>query len=254
MTTLTADLHIHSVLSPCGQLSMSPRAIAARAVEVGLDVIALADHNCARNAPALAAAVEAAGLRALYGVEARSAEEVDLLVWFDQPEAAVEFGDWLYEGLPPVTCQREVFGDQVVVDADDEIVEFVERLLISGQAEPLARICDEARARGALVVPAHVDRPRESVISQLGWLPDDLEVDAVELSRFGAEEELLPRHPWLARQPIVRFSDAHRLQDIGYQQTWFHVAEATVAEFRAALAGRDGRWARPVRQALKEDG
>jgi PHP family Zn ribbon phosphoesterase len=101
------------------------------------------------------------------------------------------------------------------------------------------------------VIPAHVDRSVDSVISQLGWLPPELGVDAVELSRFGAEEDLAPEHPWLTEVPVVRFSDAHLPEDIGYQQTRFHLAEPTVAELRLALQGRDGRWHQPLRQALR---
>lgn len=249
VTTVAADLHIHSVLSPCGDLAMSPLTIVQTARQAGLDVVAIADHNCARNAPALAAAASRVGMKALYGVEVRSSEEVDLLVFFDGPEPAVAYGEWVYERLPEVLCESDVFGDQVVVDVDEEILGFAERLLIGGIAATLDEAAEEARARGGLVIPAHVDRPVDSVISQLGWLPADLVVDAVEVSRYSDEAVLAGEHPWLRGLPVVRFSDAHRPQEIGYQRTRFHVAEVTVDEFRAALAGRDGRWAEPVRPA-----
>ena len=247
--TVTADLHIHSVLSPCGDLAMSPLAIAEAARQAGLDVVAVSDHNCARNAPALAAAAGRSGMKALYGVEVRSSEEVDLLVYFDTPEMAESYGEWVYERLPDVPCDRDVFGDQVVVDVDEEILGFADRLLIGGIAATLAQAAAEGRVRGGLVIPAHVDRPVDSVISQIGWLPPELPIDAVEVSRYGDEQALAADHPWLGEVPIVRFSDAHRLNEIGYQRTRFHIAAVTTEEFRAALAGRDGRWAEPVRPA-----
>ncbi|HNX58188.1 MAG TPA: PHP domain-containing protein, partial [Spirochaetota bacterium] len=58
---LRADLHIHSCLSPCGSLDMSPSRIVERAVESGLDVIALTDHNSALNCPALEEAARGYG-------------------------------------------------------------------------------------------------------------------------------------------------------------------------------------------------
>ncbi len=253
MRWLTADFHIHSVLSPCGDLSMSPRAVAARARAVGLDLVALSDHNSARNAPALRAAARQEGLAALYGSEVRTAEEVDLLCLFDDADQAVEFGEWAYGQLPAVACDPRVFGDQVVVDASDEIVEFVERLLIGSISATLDEVVVAALRRGGLVIPAHVDRSENSLISQLGWLPDDLPVDAVELSKFGDEQELAGVHPWLAQVPVVRFSDAHLLADVGYQQTAFRVAAPSVAELRLALAGRDGRESRPIRRALPKE-
>ncbi len=231
---------------------MSPATIVERGRQAGLEVVAVADHNCARNAPALAAAAARSGMKALYGVEVRSSEEVDLLVFFDAPEVAVDYGEWVYERLPDVPCDSDVFGDQVVVDVDEEILGFASRLLIGGITATLSEAADEGRARGGLVIPAHVDRPVDSVISQIGWLPADLGVDAVELSRFGDEQALTAEHPWLAEVPIVRFSDAHRPGEIGYQRTRFHVAAVTVDELRAALAGRDGRWAEPVRPAAKD--
>lgn len=234
---------------------MSPRRIVAEARRLGLSVVGLADHNSARNAPALRD-VSGGGnaVTALYGLEVRSSEEVDLLCVFDTVDDALAFGEWVYARLPEVACDAKVFGDQVVVDGDEEILGFEDRLLINGIAASLGEVADEARARGALVIPAHVDRATDSVISQLGWLPDDLVVDAVEVTRFGDEEALAEQHRWLTRVPVVRFSDAHRPEDIGYQTTAFHLAEVTVAELRAALAGAGGRWHRPIRAARAGEG
>lgn len=251
MITVTADLHLHSVLSPCGELSMSPTAIAEIAAERGLGLVGLSDHNSARNTPALRDAAKRIGVKALYGLEVRTAEEVDVLTIFDEVEAATAFGEWVWASLPDAPCLPEVYGDQVVVDAEENILEFVPRLLINGIGQPIEAVCGEAAARGALVLLAHVDRPSDSVISQLGWLPEGLAVDGAEVSRFGDETLLARDHPWLADLPVVRFSDAHRPAEIGYQQTRFHIAEGSVSELRAALRGVDGRWAEPVRQALR---
>ncbi len=250
---LAADLHLHSVLSPCGDLAMSPSAVVARARAIGLDLIALTDHNCARNAPALAEAARREGLAAWFGVEARTAEEVDVLCLFDEPAAAVAFGEWTYDRLPAVACDAEVFGDQVVVDAEERILGFAEKLLISATSATIEQVCGEARARGGLVIPAHIDRSRDSVISQLGFLPPGLPVDAFEVSRFGDEAALLGQgHDWLATAPVVRFSDAHRLSEIGWQQTRFELARATITAAREALA--DGAWrVQPVRHARREE-
>jgi PHP family Zn ribbon phosphoesterase len=251
--TLRADFHIHSVLSPCGDLRMSPAAIVARAVELGLDWVAISDHNNARNAPALAVAAQRAGVIALYGLEVRSVEEVDVLTLFETVEAALDYGAWVYAGLPAIPCDAARFGDQVVVDADDEVLDFVEKLLISGCEYAFEVVCDEARARGAVIIPAHVDRPANSVCSQLGWLPADVAVDAVEVSRFSDEAELVQAHRWLSRHTVARFSDAHRREEIGYQQTKLHVAAPTLSELRLALTGASGRGAEPLRQALAKE-
>ena len=48
------DLHIHSCLSPCADLLMTPGNIIKEALKLGLDCIAITDHNAAGNVePAL---------------------------------------------------------------------------------------------------------------------------------------------------------------------------------------------------------
>jgi predicted metal-dependent phosphoesterase TrpH len=247
---LRADFHLHSVLSPCGDLAMSPAAILDKAVEIGLNCAALTDHNSARNAPAWRAAAASRGVKALYGLEVRSAEEVDVLTIFDDVEAVLAFGEWVYAALPDIPCDARRFGEQIVVDADEEILAFEPRLLISGIRHDLETVCSEARSRGALVVGAHVDRAVDSILSQLGWVPEGLAVDAVEVTRFSDEQALVRLHPSLAGLPVVRFSDAHQVPDIGYQQTRFRVEEPTVAELKLALGGLEGRSAVPIRRAL----
>ena len=45
MNKYKADLHIHTVLSPCGDLEMSPKIIVEAAGKQGLDIIGITDHN-----------------------------------------------------------------------------------------------------------------------------------------------------------------------------------------------------------------
>ena len=48
---IRADLHIHTVLSPCGDLEMSPENILYFAQVQGLNMIGITDHNSTRQAP-----------------------------------------------------------------------------------------------------------------------------------------------------------------------------------------------------------
>ena len=52
MQSLRADLHIHSVLSPCGGLEMSPNSIMQRLKQFGIQWLAITDHNSMANCPA----------------------------------------------------------------------------------------------------------------------------------------------------------------------------------------------------------
>ena len=115
------DLHIHSCLSPCANLEMSPSEIVARAKAAGMQGIALTDHQTARNTPAIAECAKRAGIAALFGMEICTAEEVHTLAIFDTVEQAMEMTDWVYAAMPKRVNDPDTFGDQPVVTWDDDI-------------------------------------------------------------------------------------------------------------------------------------
>lgn len=238
---MRADLHIHSCLSPCALLEMSPRAIAHWARTAGLDLIALTDHNTARNAPAFAEACRDEEVRALFGVEVNTAEEAHVLCLFDDPHRARAFGDEMYARLPPIVCRPEWMGDQPVVDADGDIVEMLDIWLGGATNLPLTDLCAMARKAGALCIPSHIDRPRMSLCSQLGRVPD-LPYDAVEVSRPYREAEDPARVR--GRYAMLRSSDAHALDDLGRGWTELDTDDASLPSLRAAFKRLRERQAR----------
>ncbi|MCK4565166.1 MAG: PHP domain-containing protein [Verrucomicrobia bacterium] len=222
-----ADFHIHSCLSPCASLEMSPAAIVEKAKSVGLNAIALSDHNCGFNLPAFAKVCEQQGMACLYGVEATSVEEAHVLCLFDQLDVAVEWGGTIYESLPPVPNRPDRFGDQPIVDEHGEILGFAETFLISASGYDVAAMVEEVHARGGLCIPAHIDRQVFGIVAQLGFLPDE-PFDAVELTAFG--------NLALAKDyPVVRNSDAHDLATLGSAFTDLDVPALSVAAIRACL-------------------
>lgn len=225
-----ADFHIHSCLSPCAMLEMSPSAIVRRAMEVGLSAIALSDHNCAFNLPAFAAVCAEHRMDCLFGVEVTSIEEAHILCLFDQLDAAMQLGARVYESLPDIPNQPERFGDQPIVDENDDILGFAEKFLISASAYDVNTLLDIVHSMGGLVVPAHIDRSVFGIVSQLGFLPEE-DFDAVELTANG--DLSLARH-----YPVMRNSDAHQLMAIGSGSTEFNVPALTVSDLRSALWGQ----------------
>lgn len=236
-----ADLHVHSVLSPCGDLEMSPGRILERAKAIGLDLIAITDHNMVENGAALRTLAADGPVSVLYGMELETVEEVHLICLFDAPDVAVGWQELVYARLPDMANDAARFGDQVVVDENEEILRFESRLLTNATTIPFDEACEEVSARGGLVIPAHIDRPSHSVVSQLGFLPPGVRVDAVEVTRNASEAFLTVHSRWLRGVPIVRFSDAHFLYDIGAQRTLFEIEAPTVAELGMALRGEQGR-------------
>ena len=239
--TVRADLHIHSCLSPCGDLAASPRAIAQHAARRGLNLIALTDHNTARNVPAFAAACRDAGLAALYGCEVTSTEEAHVLALFADAESAIAFGDEIYATLPPLEADPERYGDQVVVDEDETIVETLRSYLIGASTFSLAALGARIHALGGLFVPAHIDRSAFSIWSQLGFLPPD-DYDAVEMVH-PAHGRGTERHDPLEMRidpggyPVTVASDAHHPADIGRRWIEFDAPRADLPGLQGALSG-----------------
>lgn len=230
------DLHIHSCLSPCANLEMSPSEIVARAKAAGMDGIALTDHQSSRNCPAIAECARRAGLKCLFGMEVQTAEEVHTLALFDTVEQALKLTDWVYAAMPKRVNDPETFGDQPVVTWDDEIVELEWRILALGCRRTIPETDEEVHALGGLYIAAHIDRPNFSVISGLGAIPEGC-FDAVELSRTADEAAWLPQAEGYA---VTRASDAHNLDDVA--RAWTEAeGEFSVAGLKAIFAAKATR-------------
>lgn len=238
---IKADLHVHTCLSPCSSLDMSPREIVAAAVRNGMDLIGICDHNSAENVLAVKRAGERNGLMVLGGMEVASSEEAHILVFFEDADDLLEFQAYVYRHLAGRNDEHS-FGLQVIADDEDGVTGFCDRMLIAATSLSVDAIIGKARAAkgGSLVIAAHVDRESFSIIGQLGFIPPTLALDAVEASRMTAVE-LKAKFPDCSRFPVVTGSDAHGPDDIGRRFTWFTVQDGSVAEIKMALAGRDDR-------------
>ena len=229
------DLHIHSCLSPCANLEMSPSEIVAKAVAAGMGGIALTDHQSARNTPAIAECARRAGLKCLYGMEVCTAEEVHTLAIFDTTEQALAMTDWVYAAMPKRVNDPDTFGDQPVVTWDDDIVEMEWRILAMACRKTIPEVSAKAHELGGLYIAAHIDRTAFSVYSQLGAIPGGDIFDAVELSRTADETIWLPKAEGFA---VTRSSDAHNLDDVARVWTEADLADFSVAGLKEAFAFR----------------
>ena len=228
------DLHIHSCLSPCASLEMSPSAIVERAVATGMDGIALTDHQSARNTPAIAECAKRAGLKCLYGLEVCTAEEAHTLALFDTVAQALEMTEWVYAALPKRVNDPDVFGDQPVVTWDDDIEDMEWRILAMGCRKTIPETSEKCRSLGGIYIAAHIDRPNFSVYSQLGAIPEGC-FDAVELSRTADESVWLPKAQGYA---VTRSSDAHNLGDTAKVWTEAEGDDFSVAGLKALFAAK----------------
>jgi len=237
----TADLHIHSCLSPCGDLDMSPPKIVCKALECGLDLIAITDHNASENVEAAINAAEGTGLTVFAGMEVASEEEAHLIALFDSFSSLDAFQQLVYDNLFSIGIDQRIIEEQVIVNENDEIEGFNDHLLLGATSLNFQQLVDEVHRLNGLAIASHVDRESFSIIAQLGFIPEDLELDALEISSFNSIHEAELKFPDTARFPLVKFSDAHYLKDIGKQKTGFLIQKPTISELKMALKNEDGR-------------
>ena len=271
MKSFLADLHVHSALSPCAGDEMTPPAIVQTAIDIGLAMIAICDHNAAGNTAVTqqAAANVAAGRRSsggcargargltvLAGIEITTAEEVHLLGLFANAADAMATADAVRATLPEADDPtRQRFGDQHLMDADGRVMGMEPKLLATASALALSDTVKLVRQNHGLAVAAHVNRPSFSVISQLGMFPPDASFDAIEIFKpcgprpgtvapiphgQSAYDAATAQFASLGL-PVISSSDAHFLADIGRARTRFTMKTPTFDELALALQGVGGR-------------
>ena len=235
-----AELHIHTVLSPCAGIEMIPPLIVRKAVELGLNLIAITDHNAGDNVSAVIEAARDKDLTVLPGMELQTEEEVHCLCLFDTLEQLGELQALVDSSLPPIQNNVEFFGEQFVVDSTGDFIRRKEQLLITSAKLSIEEAFHAVRNLGGLFIPAHVNRQAFGLIYHLGFVPTDLDLIALEISRHITPEQARQDYPQLQQYPLIQSGDVHFLDDfLGINQ--FLLNEPTINELKMAFKGEKGR-------------
>lgn len=214
MYNIAYDLHIHSCLSPCGDNAMTPANIAAAAEAKGLEAIALTDHNSARNCGPFLAYCEAFGLIGIPGLEINTVEEVHAVCLFRTLTAALDFDAYVYEHLQKVENNERIFGQQILMNDDEEEIGREPYLLINATDIPFDDVWGLVRERDGVMVPAHIDKDANSLTANLGVILPDSPFHTVEVKDLKKLHEVKRNHPFVETCQVISDSDAHYIEAI----------------------------------------
>lgn len=230
MINLRYDLHIHSVLSPCGHEDMTPFNIVSMAALKELDVIALTDHNSCKNCPPFVKHGHDIGIIAIPGMELCTVEEVHVLILFYNLESAMLFDEYVEKRLIPVKNKEEIFGSQIIMNDMDIEVGKVDNLLINATTISFFEVYDLVKKFQGVMIPAHIDKMSHSLISNLGFVPMDSKFTAFEVKDKDNIENILNKNSNLRDCKVLINSDAHYLEDINEPIHWFYANDRSIKE------------------------
>jgi 3',5'-nucleoside bisphosphate phosphatase len=231
---------VHTVLSPCAGVEMIPPLIVRKALEHGLNLIAITDHNTGENVEAVMKAAQGVNLTVLPGMEIQTEEEVHSLCLFDTLEQLAALQKLVEEKLPNIENNIEYFGEQFIVDETGDFIRRKDRLLITSTSLSIEEACRAVVDLGGLFIPAHVTRQAFGLIYHLGFVPPDLDIAALEISRHISPEEAVETYPQLTGYTLIQSGDVHFLSDfLGINQ--FEVEKPSMNELRMALLDENGR-------------
>lgn len=224
MKKLYYDLHIHSALSPCSDNDMSPNNIINMALIKGLDIISITDHNSAKNVEVAFNLAKKKGLLLIPGIEVESKEGIHLLCYFKTISLLKAFSEIIYYHLPNIKNENDKWGKQLIFNECDDIIGKEEKLLITSVDLSMNKIIELVLIYQGIVFPAHINRYANSLITVLGFIPDDLKIAGIEIIG-DIENEAYQKYQ------VIRNSDAHFLGDINEQVNSLTLVDKTVAAF-----------------------
>ena len=194
---------------------MSPKLILEQAVRKRLKVISITDHNTVQHSVLAYQLSKDWPIKVIPGVELTTREEVHLLAYFPDITALLKIEKEIDRYLPKQKNNSQVFGDQIFYNLKDEIVGIDDVLRQVALNIGLDNLVNIIHWIGGIAIPAHIDKNRFSLLSQLGFLDQEANFDAVEVSKYKWHKDNFKLGDKLEGFPVISGSDSHSIEDIG---------------------------------------
>lgn len=217
------DLHIHSCLSPCADIEMTPNNIVNMSVLNGLNVIAITDHNSCKNCKALVEAGKKANLLVIPGMEICTNEDIHVICLFETVTDAENFSTYVYSNMPLIPHRPDIFGEQIIMNSNDIEISKESYLLLNATNISVNDILSTTNKYNGTAFPAHIDRSSYSVISSLGDIPPEAGFNTIEISTKGNIEKMKLLHPIIKDKLILINSDSHYLESLVSEKRYIEI-------------------------------
>ncbi|SJZ67366.1 PHP domain-containing protein [Selenihalanaerobacter shriftii] len=234
------DLHVHTVLSPCGDIIMTPQNIIDTALAREIDILAITDHNSIGNLEVALELAKDYDLTIIPGMEVESKEGVHLVSLFPNLKEAKSFQKLIYDNLPFINNDEDLFGPQLLTDQDDKFISRVKRLLLVSANLSVHQIVKEVLNRNGIIFPAHIDKKEYSILTNLGFIPAGIEFPIIEIYNKDSLDKLYNDFPLLKSYQVIKSSDAHFLHDLK-PSLKLTLAEPSLSEMILAFKNEGGR-------------
>ena len=216
------DLHVHSCLSPCADNDNTPYNICAMASLCKLDILALTDHNSVKNCPAFFTAARSFGIIPIAGMELTTSEDIHVVCLFKTLDMALAFGEEIDSRRVLIKNRPEIFGEQLILGENDELISKEEYLLPNATTVSLDEVPEVVSKYGGVYYPAHIDRDANGIIAILGTIPPTPEFSAFEIRDKKNVTKYVNSYS-LSQKTIVIDSDSHYLTDFKDAESYFEL-------------------------------
>ncbi len=238
---IKADLHIHTCLSPCASLNMTPIKVVNEAIKKDIKLIAICDHNSVENINAVRKVAQHKDIDVIPGIEITTSEEIHVIGLFENLDKAFSMQKLVYANLFPGENDEEAFGIQIIANEKDEVDSINKRLLIGATKLNISQVVDAIHKREGLAIASHIEREAFGIIGQIGFIPQDLPLDGLETTTMHYNKAKM-RFKEYIDFPFISSSDAHYLKDIGNNTTLFHIEKGCLEEIQKALKNINNRY------------
>ena len=219
------DFHIHSCLSPCGDDDMTPNNICGMATLNGLNIVALTDHNTAKNCPAFFEAAKKYGIIPVAGMELTTSEDIHIVCLFEELENAMRFDEYVASRRILIPNRTDIFGNQLILSGEDEKIGEEEFLLTNATEITVDETVPIVSEYGGVCYPAHIDREANGIIATLGVFPEAPYFGFAEFNDKENQKSYIEKYPVLKNKKLLFSSDAHYLWHISEKNAYLELED-----------------------------